>query len=146
MDQLFYGETQVGPCGIACGTCFLGNGTMAKTMERAINYINISGIKEWSLLVPGGTEINWIETEKSLSWMQKYAYCAGCENGGGPPDCAIRSCATGKGYDLCNKCSELDTCTKFNWLGDMEGLKEKLRKNKGKTKLEIAQEALDQSQ
>ena len=102
-------ENQVGPCGITCGTCFLGNGTMAKTMGEASHYINMSGIKEWSPQVPGGTDINWDETEKALDWMQKYAYCAGCEAGGGPPDCAIRVCASERGYELCSQCNDLDT-------------------------------------
>ena len=145
MDPKLNVEKQIGPCGITCGTCFLGNGTMAKTMEEASQYINISGIKEWSQLVPGGTEINWVETEKALNWMYKYAYCAGCEEGGGPSDCSIRLCSSEKGYDLCNQCQELDKCEKFNWLGDAEGLKEKLRQNQGKTKLEITSKALEKA-
>jgi hypothetical protein len=145
MGELFKVKKQVGPCGITCGTCFLGDGTMAKTMAEANKYINMSGIKEWGGMIPGGTEINWPETEKALKWMNKYAYCAGCEEGGGPPDCAIRVCANEKGYDLCSKCTELDTCEKLNWLGEPETIKENLRRKKGKTKREIADEALRSS-
>jgi hypothetical protein len=144
MEQPFNVKNQVGPCGITCGTCFLGDGIMAKTMAEADKYINMSGIKEWAPMVPGGAEINWKAAQNALSWMQKYAYCAGCEQGGGPPDCTIRTCATGKGYALCNMCGELDSCDKFSWLGEgSEGLKEKLRQNKGKTKQELANEALE---
>lgn len=144
MEKSFSVETQVGPCGITCGTCFLGNGTMAKTMGEASQYISMSGIKEWSPLVPGGSDIDWVETEKALDWMKKYAFCAGCEAGGGPPDCTIRNCASEKGYELCNQCDELDTCEKFDWLGEVDGLKDKLRQNNGRSKLEIAREALKQ--
>lgn len=49
MDELFKVKKQVGPCGITCGTCFLGDGTMAKTMAEANKYINMSGIKEWAV-------------------------------------------------------------------------------------------------
>jgi hypothetical protein len=119
---------------------------MAKTMEEANHYIKMSGIKEWGTTVPGGSEINWAETQKALEWMNKYAYCAGCEQGGGSPDCAIRICANEKGIGLCNECSELDKCEKFNWLGDPTALKAKLMENKGKSKLEIAEEALEQAQ
>ena len=43
------------------------------------------------------------------------------------------------------QCSELDSCDGFNWLGETEALKEKLLVNKGKDKLEIALEALEQA-
>ena len=32
--------------------------------------------------------------------------------------CTIRKCANEKGYDICSKRSELEGCTKFDWLGD----------------------------
>jgi len=69
-------------------------------------------------MVLGGKDINWIETEKTLDWMTQYATCFGCEKGGGPPDCAIRTCADDKGYQLCSQCDELDDCSKFDWLRD----------------------------
>ena len=115
---------------------------MAKNMEEADKYINMSGIKDWAHMVPGGSEIDWEATQKALSWMQKYAYCEGCEQGGGSPNCSIRTCAAEKGVELCNMCSELDSCDKFAWLGEgSESLKEKLRLNQGKTKLDLAREA-----
>jgi hypothetical protein len=144
MESPFNVKNQVGPCGITCGTCFLGAGTMAKAMEEADNYINMSGIMEWAPMVPGGGDIDWEATQKALGWMQKYAYCAGCEEGGGPPNCSIRTCAAEKGFELCNMCSELDACDKFAWLGEgSERLKEKLHRNQGKTKLDLSREALE---
>jgi hypothetical protein len=52
MEQPFDVKNQVGPCGITCGTCFLGGGIMAKAMAEADNYINISGIKNGRLWCP----------------------------------------------------------------------------------------------
>jgi hypothetical protein len=128
-------KDQAGPCGITCGTCVLGNGTIAETAGKTKGYIAGYGIKEWAPLVPGGAEIDWAETEKALEWMTKYAGCQGCEKGGGPPSCAIRPCANEKGIQLCSQCSELDGCRKFDWLGDYAAtLKETLNENKGKTK------------
>lgn len=138
-----YVKNQVAPCGITCGTCELGNGTAAETAKRIIELINSVGIKDWSPSVPGGSDLNWEATEKTLGWMTKYAYCAGCERGGGPPNCAIRMCANEKGYGLCNECDELEGCFKFDWLGDYSKvLKGKLIDYKGKTKTEIASLAL----
>lgn len=136
-------KDQAGPCGITCGTCVLGNGTIAETAGKTKSYIAGYGIKEWAPMVPGGAEINWAETEKTLEWMTKYANCQGCEKGGGPPDCTIRLCANEKGIQLCSQCGELDGCNKFDWLGDYATvLKQALRDNKSKTKEEYIADAL----
>ena len=138
-------KNQVGPCGITCGSCDLGNGTAAETAKKTIELINSIGIKEWAPVTPGGAELDWEATEKTLGWMTKYAYCAGCERGGGPPDCAIRACAKEKGYGLCNECGGLAGCTKFDWLGDYSRvLKGNLEGYRGRSKEEIAREAIDQ--
>jgi hypothetical protein len=102
----------------------------------------MSGIKEWAPMVPEGADLNWGEAEKVLGWMSKYAFCAGCEEGGGPPDCAIRSCAREKKLELCNVCEDLEECNNFNWLGDSSGLKKRLKEVMGKTKNDIAEETI----
>jgi hypothetical protein len=136
-------KDQAGPCGIVCGACVLGNGAIAETAAKTKSYITGYGIKEWAPMVPGGAEIDWTETEKTLDWMTKYAGCLGCEKGGGPPDCAIRLCANEKGFQLCSQCGELDDCGKFEWLGGYAAtLKDTLSQNKGKTKEELITEAL----
>ena len=139
-------KKQVGPCGITCGTCDLGNGTAAETAKRTIELINSIGIKEWAPVTPGGAELDWEATEKTLGWMTKYAYCAGCERGGGPPDCAIRACANKRDYSLCNKCEELTECTKFDWLGDYSKvLKGNLEGYRGMPKEEIVKKVIYQA-
>ena len=141
MESPFDVKKQVGHCGITCGTCFLGNGSVANSAKQTLNYINMIGIKEWASLVPEGSDLDWDETEKTLNWMTKYAYCEGCEKGGGPPNCAIRICAKEKEYDLCNMCSELGDCTKFDWLGDgAAALKQNLKENIGKSKKELVEQ------
>ncbi|MEE9509476.1 MAG: DUF3795 domain-containing protein [Candidatus Bathyarchaeia archaeon] len=136
-------KDQAGPCGITCGTCVLGNGTIAETAEKTKEHITGYGIKEWAPMVPGGKDINWIETEKTMDWMSQYATCAGCEKGGGPPDCGIRSCATEKGFQLCNECSELADCNKFDWLQDYaKTLKTNLNESKGLSKKEYIEKQL----
>ena len=137
---------QLAPCGITCGTCDLGNGTAANTAKKTLELINEIGIKDWSTTLHGGSELAWPATEKTLDWMAKYAYCVGCNMGGGPPDCAIRLCSNDNGYTLCNQCDELEDCTKFDWLGDYSKvLKEKLENYKGKSKEQILIEALSES-
>jgi hypothetical protein len=139
-------KNQVGPCGITCGTCDLGNGTLANTSKKTIELINTVGIKDWAPMVHGGEGLDWAATEKTLDWMTKYAFCAGCEKGGGSPTCAIRICANEKGFTLCNECDDLEACTKFDWLGDYSmTLKANLEGYRGKTKEEIVAEALSEA-
>jgi len=100
------------------------------------------GIKEWAHLVQEGSDLDWEETEKTLNWMTKYAYCEGYEKGGGLPNCAIRIRIKEKEYDLCNMCSELDDCTKFDWLGEgAASLKQNLKENIGKSKKDLVKQA-----
>lgn len=86
----------------------------------------------WSPFIPGGEIIDWAAVDQALEWMVKNACCAGCANGGGPPDCTIRICARERGYDLCSSCEDLDSCTKFEWL-KVHGsqLKQILNENRG---------------
>ena len=85
----------------------------------------------WSPFVPGGEAIDWATVDRALDWMTTYARCAGCRNGGGPPDCAIRICARERDYELCSSCSDLEGCTKFDWLGEYgKEVKKKLKESR----------------
>jgi hypothetical protein len=135
---------QAGPCGITCATCPLGNGSIAETAKKTLDFVNTYGIKEWAPVVPEGNDLDWLSFDKTIGWLTKYGVCQGCENGGGPPDCVIRSCAQEKGFELCNQCSEVDGCNKFEWLGDYAAtLRQKLKKNRGKSKEEWVKEVLE---
>lgn len=135
-------KSQIGPCGITCATCDLGNGTVAETAQKLREYLKMYGVQSWAPTVPGGTDLDFSGLEKALNWVQTYTRCLGCEQGGGPPDCTIRTCSREKGYELCSECTDLEGCEKFSWLGDPEPLKERLRRSKGKTKQEIIEEAI----
>ena len=109
---------QVGPCGITCVSCPLGSGAASNAASRAREIIASCKIAEWAPLVPGagGAEIDWDQVERGLHWVEANALCAGCEAGGGPPECPIRICASDRGYSLCSDCSDLESCSKFDWL------------------------------
>lgn len=76
MESPFEVTNQVGPCGLTCGTCFLGIGSVANSAKTTLDYINVIGIKEWAPLVPEGAALDWEDTEKMLNWMTKYACTA----------------------------------------------------------------------
>ena len=131
---------QVGPCGIVCISCPLGSGTIAETAIKTMEFIRSCKIPEWAPFVSEeGGKVDWEKVEEGLEWMTKYAICAGCESGGGPPDCPIRVCARDKGLDLCSFCGELEFCDNFDWLRDHgQEVKETLKKMKGCSKEEYA--------
>lgn len=93
-------DNQVGHCGMLCGACPLGSGTAAKSAGQTKKHIADCQIPMWSPFVPGGESIDWAAVDQGLEWMQRYACCAGCKNGGGPPDCSIRICAREKGKEM----------------------------------------------
>ncbi|MFB0558686.1 MAG: DUF3795 domain-containing protein [Candidatus Bathyarchaeia archaeon] len=134
---------QMGPCGIACGLCDLGNGTVAETAKKTADYLRNYGVSQWAPLVPGGSEIDFDLLFGSLDWVSTSVGCFGCEKGGGPPDCAIRICAKEKEHDICSGCPDLEGCGKFDWLGEYGGtLRGKLKGSKGKSKRELIEEAI----
>jgi len=135
-------KDQMGPCGISCAACDLGNGSGAEAAKKTMDYLQNFEVSEWASMVPGGSEIDFDNLRKSLEWVHTYVRCQGCEQGGGPPDCVIRSCAREKGYDICTKCDELDGCGKFDWLGEPDALKSRLRESRGKSKQELVEEAI----
>lgn len=133
-------KNQMGPCGISCALCNLGNGTVAETAKKLKEYLGFYEVPSWAATAPGGSEIDFDDLNKNLDWMNTYLSCLGCERGGGPPDCVIRTCAKEKGLVLCSECSELEGCGKFDWLG--ESVKENLKNSMGKSKQELIQEAI----
>lgn len=134
-------KDQMGPCGIACANCELGNGTVAETANNLKQKLQAYGVSAWAPQVPGGSNIDFTQLNKALDWVHTYTRCCGCERGGGPPDCAIRTCSKERGYELCSQCPDLEGCTKFDWLQDYaHQLKKKFKE--GKTKKEYLSEAL----
>ena len=131
---------QAGPCGIICVSCPLGNGAVAESASRTRKNIADYKIAMWSPFVPGGEAIDWAAVDRGLDWLEKYAVCAGCGNGGGPPDCTIRICAREKGIDLCSSCPDLEGCTRFEWLQEHGSqLKEMLMEGRGLSRDEYIQ-------
>ena len=133
-------KDQMGPCSIACFSCEGGNGTIGEVAWRLQDTVKRTGIASIAPMLPGGAEIDFNQLDKILNWMQANTNCPGCEQGGGPPDCPIRICSKGKEYDLCSECPDLEGCDKFNWLGNPEAFKKRLKESKGRSKRELVEE------
>jgi hypothetical protein len=96
---------QVGYCGLWCGSCIVGNGTMSELTERYRALISGYGVDEW-----GATAFDGKEFMKGLASIKGIPVCRGCLKGGGNATCAIRACATGRGVADCLECGDWASC------------------------------------
>jgi len=98
-------KNQIGFCGIWCGSCVVGNGTLRELTERYAEMIEAYGLKEW-----GPKDFDYKEFAKGLESIQTMPLCPGCLKGGGRDNCEMRTCASSKGIDDCSECGETAGC------------------------------------
>jgi hypothetical protein len=98
-------KNQIGRCGIWCGSCVVGNGTLKTLAKRCEHIIGGYGVDEW-----GAKDFDGKEFMKGLTSIQAIPICQGCLKGGGNEVCTIRSCASSKKLSDCMECSEMKTC------------------------------------
>jgi hypothetical protein len=98
-------KDQIGYCGIWCGSCVVGNGTLRELTKRYKELINAYGLKGWA-----PKDFDFDQFYKGLESIQSMPLCAGCLKGGGRDDCEIRTCATNKGLEDCTSCQQFSQC------------------------------------
>ena len=98
-------KNQIGRCGIWCGSCVVGNGTLKTLAKRCEHIIGGYGVDEW-----GAKDFDGKEFMKGLTSIQTVPICQGCLKGGGNEICKMRPCASGKKLSNCIECSEMKTC------------------------------------
>lgn len=97
-DQLAY-------CGLWCGSCSVGNGTVNDFAGRCAKVMTDYGIHEW-----GPRDVDYDIMLSGLAKVCASQPCPGCLKGGGRTNCEIRACAIGKGYAECVDCPSGDAC------------------------------------
>ena len=85
-------KSQIGFCGIWCGSCMVGNGTLRELTKRYEEMTNAYGLGKWC-----PKDFDYGEFSKGLASIQRMPLCIGCLKGGGRDDCEIRACASNKG-------------------------------------------------
>jgi len=99
-------KNQIGYCGLWCGSCIVGNGTLRELTEKYEKLIKGYGVDEW-----GAKDFDSREFMKGLaSLIQNPPICPGCLKDGGNDECKIGPCASKKGISDCNECKESKTC------------------------------------
>lgn len=107
-------KSQIGYCGIWCGSCAVGNGALREITKKYEEIIKNYGLKEW---VDG--DFDFKEVEKGLSTLQSVVSCPGCLKGGGRDNCELKACAVTRHTADCTECSESKECTHTEILNKM---------------------------
>jgi hypothetical protein len=92
-------------CGSYCHTCDHFTGKIRRTFQSALDMLEFYGFKK---LLEGKTDRE--NLKRGLEILAQSGICSGCkaEIAESPKQdrCQIRQCCSGKGFDLCNECSE----------------------------------------
>ena len=98
-------KDQAGYCGIWCGSCVVGNGTLKKLTKRYEDLVRAYGLDHWG---PEGLDFD--RFTEGLRLIKGISLCPGCRKGGGRDNCELRACALRKGKDSCNLCPAAEDC------------------------------------
>jgi len=107
-------RSQIGYCGIWCGSCVVGNGALGELTGRYRQIIEGYGLEEW---IP--SEFDFNEFSKGLVSIQATPVCPGCRKEGGAPGCQLRACALDRGVEDCIECGIPETCDNLERLKKM---------------------------
>jgi hypothetical protein len=107
-------KNQIAPCGLWCGSCAFGNGTIGEIAGDLKKLMKNYGIEGW-----GPKDINYGSLRKDLESIHELAACPGCLEGGGKTNCTIRSCATSKQIKECVECEANKSCKNRVFLNNM---------------------------
>lgn len=105
---------QIGPCGLWCGSCAYGNGTISGTAAALGKLIKDYGIEEW-----GPKGIDYDGLHGGLASVSAIPPCPGCLKGGGRTGCEMRACSSGKRLKECAACDDCGSCANTRILTHM---------------------------
>lgn len=107
MDSIHFEnvKNQIGRCGIWCGSCVVGNGTLKQLAKRCEHIIGGYGVDEW-----GAKDFDGKKFMKGLTSIQNLPVCVGCLKGGGNDECKIRPCVSKRKLSDCIECGEMKKC------------------------------------
>jgi len=103
----------VGYCGLYCNAC----GIRQQKIKTAVNTLrDIIAAYGFDKIMPELAKWepsfkHYKEFDQVMNGLVKlFGDCPGCLQGGGDPNCKVRSCAKQKGYRTCAECAEAETC------------------------------------
>ncbi|HEX9908979.1 MAG TPA: DUF3795 domain-containing protein [Thermoplasmata archaeon] len=96
---------QIGYCGLWCGSCLVGNGTLNQLARECGKAVSDYGVNDW-----GPKSVDYDALMKGLSTIASMDPCPGCLKGGGRTGCEMRGCAKTKGLVECVDCGTKEAC------------------------------------
>ena len=105
---------QIGFCGIWCGSCVVGNGTLREITSRYKEIIKNYDLESW---VPKSFDFK--EFLKGLDAIGSIPLCKGCQKGGGWEECPMRGCVSKKKIADCSECGQPKACPHIESLEKM---------------------------
>ena len=105
MDQSAFENVrqQIGACGIWCGSCAVGNGSLRLASQRTFEVLESHGIEHWA-----PPELDYQALAKGLSTVSDISTCPGCRQGGGRAGCEMKACSAERGLSECSECEAAD--------------------------------------
>jgi len=99
-------RNQIGCCGLWCGSCAVGNGSVARVARGLRDLLTAYDVPNWGTL-----DLSWESFLDAVTSLEGTISCVGCRKGGGRGNCEIRACADGRGVTHCTDCSSFGVCT-----------------------------------
>jgi len=107
-------KNQIGFCGIWCGSCVVGNGTLRELTKKYTTIIKNYDLEGWA-----PKDFDFKEFAKGLASIQNVPLCPGCLKGGGRDNCEMKACALNKGITDCSQCAQPEACKNLETLQKM---------------------------
>lgn len=107
-------RNQYAACGLWCGSCIVGNGTLYEMARGTRELVEAWGLPHW-----GPKNIDYNSLLKKLKGIEKIPICVGCRRGGGRDDCELRACVQAKKLYACEECDEQKSCRHRKLLNHM---------------------------
>lgn len=98
-------KDQIGRCGIYCGSCAIGNGTLRELARRLERVYRSYGVNHW-----GPKDYDIENFLSGLTSIQGIPLCQGCLKGGGKEDCELKWCVRARKLNHCTECSLFAKC------------------------------------
>ena len=98
-------KNQIGYCGIWCGSCVVGNGTLQRLSAGYQDVIKNYDLENWA---PGTFDFK--EFLKGLEAIKGTPLCTGCRKGGGWETCPMRGCVIKRKIADCAECDDQLAC------------------------------------